>query len=198
VRIGTVGIGLSATKTFTIKNTGKANLIGSATLRFDDSSQAGVYVVSPATFNLAPRGSQIETVTFRPDASSDIASILIASNDETRPLISVVLDGNGAPGKLSVPRTFKIVGSVEHPIQTNLTIKNVGKGLLSGEWEPVTLAPYSVAGGFFGPLQPGATALIPITFTPSAKGAAPIVDLPIIVDSPSTGDLPVALRGIGK
>jgi hypothetical protein len=196
--MGTVGIGLSASKTFTIRNTGKANLIGSATLLFNDPSQAGVYVVSPTSFNLAPRGSQIETVTFSPKAATDTASIVIASNDQSRPLISVVLNGTGAPGKLSVPKAFKITGLVGRTSQTNLTIKNVGKGLLSGKWEPVTVVPYSVAGGSFGPLQPGAIALIPITFAPSEKGAASIVDLSLIVDRPSLGDRPVALKGIGR
>ena len=179
--MGTVGIGLSDSKTFTIRNTGRANLIGSATLLIDDPSIAGVYAVSPQTFNIKPKGSQVETVTFSPNGSSDIAGIVITSNDETRPLISVVLEGNGAPGKLSAPKTFRITGPVGKMTLTNLTIKNIGKGLLSGGWETVTVGPYIVAGGSFGPLQPRATALIPIVFTPAAKGAAPIVDLPILV-----------------
>jgi hypothetical protein len=113
-------------------------------------------------------------------------------------MIDVVLNGSGVPGKLSAPKTFGIKGSVGQIIHSNLTIRNIGKGLLSGTWPTVTAGPYSLAGGSFGPLQKGATATIPITFAPTAKGNAEIVDLPIMVTEPSIGDMPVALRGVGK
>jgi len=81
--------------------------------------------------------------------------------------------------------------------QVNLTIKNTGKGLLSGDWVPVATPPYSVAGNSFA-LQPNATANIAIIFSPTAKGTAPSVVLPIEILGPGTSSTAVTLKGVGN
>jgi hypothetical protein len=196
--LGSVAIGLANSKSFNIKNSGKSNLIGTVTVIIDPPSRSSVFTISPSAFNLAPGQSQPETVTFAPDVPSDAAAALIASNDALRPTTGVALSGTGLAGKLTVPKTFTIAGSVGLPIQASLTIKNAGKGFLSGSWAPIAIAPYSVAAGSFGPLQPGATTNITITFSPTLKGNAPTVVLPITVGGPSTGTTAVTLKGVGK
>jgi hypothetical protein len=195
---GSVAIGLSTSKSFTIKNSGKGNLNGGITIVIEPPTRTSVFTIVPDVINLAPGQSQPETVTFSPDQISDSATAVLTSNDSTRPSIGVVLTGTGLVGKLSVPKTLAISGLVGQPVQVSLTIKNIGKGFLSGNWAPVSVAPYGVVGGSFGPLQPNASTTIPIIFTPTAKGNAPTVALVIGVLQPSTGSAIVTLKGVGK
>lgn len=196
--LGSVAIGLSTGKGFVIRNSGKANLVGNVQMLIAPPSGASVFTVTPPSFNIPPGGSMPETVTFQPDALNDSATALIGSNDPTQPTMGVLLSGAGLAGRLSVPRTFMITGPAGQTIEANLTIKNVGKGFLSGTWTPVAIPPYSIAGGSFGPLQPGTSADIPIDFSPSAKGPAPSVALAVEVVGPSTGGTVVTLTGMGK
>ncbi len=91
------------------------------------------FAVSPNTFNIAPGQVQTEAVNFAPDSTKDSALAVVDSNDPRRPTINVVLKGTGAPGKLSVSKTVTIKGTVGQTTQINLTLRNSGKGLLSGE-----------------------------------------------------------------
>jgi hypothetical protein len=129
---------------------------------------------------------------------SDTAVAIISSNDASRPSIGVLLTGVGTAGRLSVGPIFRPAATTGQSIQTMLTIKNRGRGFLSGTWAPVSVAPYTVAGGNFGPLAPGATTGIPITFHPTVKGNAPSAALAIEVSAPSTGSTVVTLRGVGR
>ena len=195
--MGSIAIGASTAKNFSIKNTGKGNLMGNVTIVIDPPSRSSVFVVSSPTFNIAPGGSLNESVTFKPDLTVDTAAAVITSNDSIRPVIGVALSGTGLAGKLSVPGTFAISAPVGTPVQPNLTIKNVGKGVLSGDWPSIEIGPYSVNGGHFD-VQPGATFPIPIGFIPTAKGNAPTVALAVTVSGPSSGSTVVTLKGVGK
>ncbi len=196
--LGSVGIGLTSTKSFNIKNSGKGNLIGSVTVLDDANSETPIFAVTPETFNLAPGQSQLESVAFKPEAGKHTAAAIISSNDAARPTVGLILKGTGLPGKLSLSKTFTMTGLVGQTVQANLLIKNKGKGFLSGDWAPVEIAPYHVAAGSFGPLQPGASIAIPISFSPTVVGKAPTVVLPIGVIGPSTGSTAVTLKGVGK
>jgi Pro-kumamolisin, activation domain len=198
LNLGTTGIGQSSSKNFTIRNSGKGNLAGSVQILIAPPSRTSVFSVTPGSFNLAPGASQTETVTFTPDAPADSAMAIVVSNDATRPTTAVNLIGVGAGGALSVPKTFTITGAAGQTVQASLTIKNSGKGLLSGSWTPVAIPPYSVAGGSFGPLAAGATASITINFSPSVKGNAPTVVMVVSALAPSTGSAVVTLKGVGK
>src|SRR5579864_8800593 len=112
--------------------------------------------------------------------------------------MGIVVSGVGLAGRLSVPRLFAITGPAGQTTPVNLPIKNLGRGSLSGTWSTVSIAPFSVAGGSFGPLAPGASASIPISFSPTAKGITPSVALAVQVSSPSTGGTVVRLTGTGK
>src|SRR5579872_280721 len=198
LNLGSVAIGLSTGKAFVIKNSGKGNLVGNVQMLIAPPSGVSVFTVTPPSFNIPPGGSTPETVTFQPDALNDSATVLVGSNDPTQPTMGVLLSGVGLAGRLSVPKTFKITGPAGQTIEANLAIKNVGKGFLSGTWAPVAIPPYTIAGGSFGPLEPGTSADIPIDFSPSAKGPAPSVALAVEVVGPSTGGTVVTLTGTGK
>ena len=77
-----------------------------------------------------------------------------------------------------MPSTLKINGVVGQTTPANLTLRNVGKGLLSGDWPKVTIPPYQIDAGHFD-LQPGITTSIPISFTATVKGTAPSAALAI-------------------
>ena len=197
INMGGVAIGQSSTKNFNIKNSGKGNLVGSVVVTIDPPSRSSVFAINPDSFNIAPGRSLTETVTFMPDLPINTAAAIISSNDALRPTIGIALSGSGLVGKLSVPSSFTITGPVAGNVQVNLTIKNVGKGFLSGDWAPVTMLPYSVPFGHFD-LPAGMTKGIPITFSPTVKGNAPSMALAIGVIGPSTGTTVVTLKGIGK
>ena len=95
-------------------------------------------------------------------------------------------------------KNFVIRGPAGETTQSNLTIRNVGKGLLNGSWTPITDSPYSVAGGSFGPLTKGETSTIPIDFSPTAKGNAATVMLTINVVGQNGGPTVVRIRGVAK
>jgi len=201
VTLPAAGIGLvqpPTTKNFVIRNAGKpGNLIGNLTISQPGSA---FNITTSSTFNLAPRAISTVTVTYQPSATTDSAMLMINSNDATRGMFQVNLKGRGFTGKLSVPASFTIRGSVGTPTPANLTIKNTGKGLLTGSFPSLTSspgAPYDVTGAPFS-LQPRTSTTIPITFTAPVKGRAPTATLTISVDSPSTGSRTVTLRGIGN
>jgi hypothetical protein len=197
LNVGSVAIGQSIGKNFSIKNSGKGNLSGSVEVLIAPPSRNSVFTITPESFNLTPGQSQSESVNFTPDSPSDFAVALISSNDSTRPTIGVSLNGVGLVGKLSVPGTFTISTPVGTTTQGNLTIKNAGRGVLSGDWATVATSGYAVTGAPFA-IPPGMSASIPISFTTSVKGNAPTVVLPIAVIGPSTGSTVVTLKGVGK
>jgi kumamolisin len=197
LNMGGVAIGQTVNKNFTIKNTGKGNLLGSVAVLINPATRSNAFVVTPASFNVAPGKSTTENVRFAPDLPVDTALVLISSNDASRPTIGVALSGSGLAGKLSVPSTFTISAPVGSNQPVNLTIKNTGKGLLAGDWSPVQVDPYTINFGHFE-IPPGMTQSIPITFNPTVKGTAPSAALAIGVIPPSTGSTSVKLQGIGK
>lgn len=182
----------------TIRNAGKGPLSGSIQLLIPPPSGGSVFTISPSSFSLAAGASQPETVTFTPDAVNNAAAAIITSNDASRPSIGILLTGIGSTGRLAVARTFRLTATTGQSAQINLTLRNAGRGLLSGSWPGVSVGPYTVNAGSFGPLASGGTATIPITFRPTAKGAAPSAALPIEVIGPSTGNTVVTLRGVGQ
>jgi len=195
--MGAVAIGQPISKNFSIRNSGKVNLLGSLEVKIDPPSRASTFTVTPGSISIAPGQSKTETVTFMPDQPNDSAAAIISTNDSTRPTIGVSLSGSGMAGKLSVPPTFTITGPVSKTTPATLTIRNTGKGLLSGDWATVMTTPYRVTGSPFS-LAPGTTMPITINFSPSVKGNAPSAVLVIGVIAPSTSTTVVTLKGVGK
>jgi hypothetical protein len=193
-----IGINQTTKKTFVIRNSGKpGNLVGNLTV----SQFTSTFVVSPSTFDLAPQGTQSETVTYTPDATIDTATVIINSNDAVHGTVNVNLTGRGFAGQLAAPASLTISGPTgKGTVTANLSIRNSGRGLLVISFPSLIstpVAPYSVSGNTMN-ILPGATDSIPISFTPEIKGPAPIASLTISVASPSAGGRTVILRGMGK
>jgi hypothetical protein len=86
-------------------------------------------------------------------------------------------------------------------VTKNLTIKNTGKGVLTGSFASVAPAPgspFTVTGGPIGPLLPGKTQTIAVTFAPTVKGKVTPVALAITISGPAPGTVTVMLQGTGK
>lgn len=94
---GTIVVGQSGTaKTFTIKNTGKANLTGIA-ITSNGTAKADYIVTIPAKTILAPGASTTFKVTFKPTAVGvRPAYIHIKSNDLSQSPFDIKLNGRGA------------------------------------------------------------------------------------------------------
>lgn len=98
IAFGTVApLGSSAPKTFTIINTGAADLTGIIVSK--DGSNSADFSVSTTGMSttLAPAASTTFTVTFTPGAGGDRAAALhIASNDDDESPFDIALNGRGA------------------------------------------------------------------------------------------------------
>ena len=191
-----IGLGTSTTKNLVIKNLGKTgNLIGTLTL-----SQPSPFSLTTSTsFDIAPHAAATETVTYLPDATVDSATITINSNDAKRGALTVKMTGRGFAGKLQAPASFTISGPTGGAMaMSNLTIKNTGKGMLTGSWTGVATPLYSVTANPLFSIPPGGTRSITVSFTPTMKGHAPTATFMINVNSPSTASRTVTLKGIGK
>jgi hypothetical protein len=203
VNLKPVGIGVVgafSTAKLTIKNVGKTgDLIGTISLT---NNQPGTAFSPSLTgpFDVPAHGTPLsETITFVPDGLSDGATITIISNDPSKSTITIQVTGKGLAGKIvAAPRTLTFIspGIGEAAPTKSLTLKNVGKGLLTGGISAAT-GPFSGAGGS-GSLLPGqATDPIVITFTPTS--ATPVTQfLQVTAQPPSTGSTTVTLKGIVK
>jgi len=72
---------------------------------------------------------------------------------------------------------------------------------LSGSWASVAStppAPFTVNGSPFGPIPPGKTQSIAVTFAPTLKGKATPVGLTITSTGVAPGTATVTLGGVGK
>ena len=203
ITVKSAGVGVTTTKpastkpSFTIKNAAKkgaGNLMGMVSL-----SDTSVFNISPGTFNLAPGKSQKESVTFAPTLPANTATATISSNDAFgNNNLTLTLSGAGLPGKLSVPKTLNLSGKVGTTVQKNLTIKNSGKGVLTGSWSSITTPPFMVTGNTFGPILPGKTQVVVVSFSPTSKGKISPVPLTITITGPFPGTGSVSIGGTGK
>lgn len=172
---GTVTVGASTSRTFTIGNTGTAQLTGALALATPTSD----YTFSPTAFSVAPGGTQVVTVTFGPtQAVTSTDTIVVSSNDTTNPTVSVSLTGTGvsAPvatialspsalafGTVTVSSSASLVTQVQNTGTAPLTVSAIS--LCSGtstafSWSPA--APFTV--------NPGSAVALTVTYAPLAAG----------------------------
>jgi hypothetical protein len=101
-RFGSILVGSSTTRTFTVRNTGLEMLTDLAVAV--EGATAGDYAVGdlPAT-SLAPGGNLTFTVTFTPSVvGSRIALLRITSNDPNENPFDIVMTGNGTAPEIEV------------------------------------------------------------------------------------------------
>jgi hypothetical protein len=158
---GTVSVGSSTNLTFTIKNTGDANLTGLTITK--DGAHAGDFVVtaSPTAPVSGPSGSTTFTVQFTPGAAGTrTAAIHIANNDSNENPFDITLTGTGntAPtfaGPYPVSTAYQTAASVS---LSKILTKSADA---DGDARTVTAAGPSSAQGGTAVLQSGS-----ILYTP--------------------------------
>jgi ASPM-SPD-2-Hydin domain-containing protein len=91
--LGSVTVGLTATRTLQVSNGGDATLTAAVGRAAGTSAE---FTALPATLAVAPGGSQPVTVSYAPSSGgADTGAILITSNDPARPSVTVPVTGTG-------------------------------------------------------------------------------------------------------
>ena len=196
VDFGTVNITQSATRTITIMNGGAVPLIITAI-----NGPAGPFSIDnrPQLPVTIPAGQSIQiTVRFTPTSTLAVqGNITIVSNDPTRPVVGVTLQGQGAAAPvpdLQVSRSL-----VEFPTgagNTTFVITNAGNAdlIIAGLFFPS--APFSISGlpGTSFTLKPEESVTVTVTFAPATQGVFSS-QLSIISNDPDVQVLAVRFRG---
>ena len=150
---GSLAVGTNTSHTFTITNTGSANLTVSG-ISIDGGDAASFTVTSIPLAPVSPGGTAAFTVRYAPAGSgAKNATLHIASNDSTNNPFNIVLTGNSANNG------FPIIG-VQQPLGTNLT--------------------NGVGTNNFGSVAVGTNASL--TFTITNSGSANLTGLVITID----------------
>jgi hypothetical protein len=162
---GTVTVGSSADRSFTVQNAGGGTLSGSASIA------APYAVISGGSFSLGAGASQQVTVRFTPTApGSAPGDVSFTSNAG---ILSRSVTGIGAlPPTISVTPPSQDFGTVAVDSSTDrsFTVQNTGGGTLSGSAS--IAAPYAVISGGSFSLGAGASQQVTVRFTPTAPGSA--------------------------
>ena len=170
VDFGTVAFAQSVQKTFTITNTGTADL----EITGIESDVSGL-TFDTTTFTLEPGGSRTVTVTFPSSTEGTFSgSITILSNDLDRATQTLSVSGIVQPQPvpaIAVQQTAIDFGTVEvaQTVQETITIKNTGTAPLE-----ITGIESDVPGLTFEPstftLAPNGSRTVMVTFPSSTKG----------------------------
>lgn len=205
IAFSSVAAGTTASRSFTVSNSGSATLAGTLALGAGTSAE---YRFSPASVSVAPGGSQAISVTYAPiDATTDAGSIVVTTNDPAHPTVSVALSGVGvtAGPALSLSGSSLSFGSVEVGASSSLTVQlqSTGASSLSVAsvgrcatpasspdfgWSTPTPAPFGVAAG--------QSVTLTVTFTPSGAGAETGC-LVVTSDDPQHPTVQLVLSGSG-
>jgi uncharacterized membrane protein len=188
VTFGSVATGANTTLTFTIRNSGSADLTGlAATL--DGTNAADFTVTTTPASTVAPAGTTTFVVRFAPGATgSRSATLRLASNDADENPFDINLSGTGA---IPVPEI-----AVEQPVGTELTdgvstvnfglvaisanttltftIRNSGSGNLTGLAATIdgpNAADFTVTTAPASTVAPAGTTTFVVLFAPGAAGS---------------------------
>lgn len=189
VNFGSLATGTNASRTFTIRNLGVADLTG-LTITKDGANAADFTVTaSPVAPVAGPTGTTTFTVKFAPTtAGSKTAAIHIASNDADEASYDITLKGSAfvkvpeisvqqpVGSELTDGKTKKSFGTVKIGKKSTVktfTIRNAGTANLTG----IALAvkgkqakEFTVTKPSKTTLAPGATTTFKVTFAPKKKG----------------------------
>lgn len=198
---GTVTVGGTGSRIFTIGNTGSAQLTGA--LALPTSSLA--FTLSPTAFSLAPGAKQDVTVTFRPTTAASVTgAVAVTSNDATSPTLSVALSGTGVStpvatialtpssldfGSVTVSSSASLTAQVQNTgtAPLNVTAISLCSGTSSAfTWVPS--APFSVA--------PGSSTALTVRYAPRSV-ATDTGCLTISSDDLAHPNVQLALSGSG-
>jgi hypothetical protein len=212
--LGSVLVGSSGSPvTFTIENTGDADLTGLAiTKSGTDSGDFVITQVSPAAPVAGPSGTTTFTVTFSPTAAGTrSAAIRIASNDSNEDPYNIALSGTGLAPDIAVSQGGGITsggnksfGNVNLGSNTSLTftISNTGDAPLTGlvgSLSGANSSDYNITTQAVAPVAgPAGTTTFVVNFAPSGRGARNAV-LQITTNDPDSNQSPfvINLQGTG-
>ncbi|MCX6875624.1 MAG: SUMF1/EgtB/PvdO family nonheme iron enzyme [Verrucomicrobia bacterium] len=182
---GTKDFGSSSRVTFTIRNTGTANLTG-LTITKDGTNAADFTVTAnPVAPVSGPSGTTTFTVAFTPTAVGvRSAAIHIANNDSDENPFDITLTGTGIAPEITVaqpPGTnladggSKVFGTAAVGLSTSLTftVSNTGSDNLSGlalSRNGANAADFTVGALGASTLAPGTSTTFTVTFAPGAVG----------------------------
>ncbi len=193
VRFPSIGVGMKAVqRTILI-----ANRNSSSALTVDVGTLASPFTLSGAGhYTLPPKKNVPVTIVFSPDLIGTANRTLpIRSGDPKHPFASVTVTGTVQPGVLSAPSQIELVAKAGAAAAKTVTLRNSGKGMLSGTVEQ--FAPTSSLKLLGGPvrftLAPAKTQPITIQFDPSGGGIA-IEDLAIDT-APPPGTTTILVTG---
>ncbi len=200
--LGGVTVGGSASLPASVENTGTAPLTVSAITRCAGTSAE--FTWSPAApFTVAAGGTTTLSVTYTPTAAgADGGCLSLASNDPDSPATSLTVAASGiapsAPRIVVAPQSLSF-GSVTVGLSADqtFTVSNSGNATLTatvtraaGTSAEFTAAPASLS------LAPAASALVTVTYAPSAPGSDS-GSLAVASNNPATPTVAVALSGTG-
>ena len=162
---GTVAVGSSADRTFTVQNSGGGTLSGSATVG------APFSIVSGGTYNLAAGATQGVVVRYTP--TSDISSSSNVTFGVTGGVaVTRLVSGSGqAASALSVTPGSHDFGTVTVGTSADrvFVVQNTGGGTLAGS--ATVGAPFSIVSGGTYSLAAGASQNVTVRFAPGGAGS---------------------------
>jgi hypothetical protein len=193
---GTIQVGTSASQQVTVINSGSAPLVlRSATAAAPFSLVSGAL---PTT--LQPGASLPLTVQFHPTAESPSSGLLaLSSNDPSRPLVQLPLQGGGGDSLLSVTPALMDFGRL--PVGTassrQLLLHNSGNLPLTIQ-SATTEPPFTVisvpTGGTV--LQPGGSQVLTVSFTAPAGVASQTLTILSNASSHPVAQIPLTGEGV--
>jgi len=182
INLGSVALGSSSSAvTFTIKNTGDADLTGLSVGRFTGNT-GDFSNTQPASTTVAPSGSATFTVTFTPTATgSRSTEIRISSNVAT---FDITVTGTGTAPEIAVEQPAgtdiadngtKSFGNVSVGSNTSLTftVKNTGTANLTGltyTIDGTNQSDFTVTTAPTAPVAASGSTTFVVRFTPSSFG----------------------------
>jgi len=194
---GSTGVGTPVTQTFTITNSGTANLAlsGSPRVAISGTNAADFTVTATPSSPVTAGGTTTFTIQFSPSATGvRTASVSIANNDANENPYTFSIQGTGvAPemdltGKSSTPISSGDTSpsttdgtdfgntNIGTPVTQTFTITNSGTAALALTGSPLVVisgtnaADFTVTATPTSPVAAGATTTFTIQFSPSAAG----------------------------
>ncbi len=188
VSFGSVNVGSNTSLTFTIKNTGDADLTGIAITKSGTHS-ADFEVTSSPTATVAGAASTTFTVKFTPSVrGTHNASIQIANNDSDENPFNISLSGTGQAPEIAVEQpagtnvdsgNSVAFGTVDLASSTlsvskTFTIKNTGAAPLTGlaiTKSGTNSADFTITGPSATTVAANASTTFTVVFTPTTTGS---------------------------